>query len=335
MNQIAAFLPVIRVFQILGISPFYVDEKFQPKERRAFKFYSLFLIGFSMLSLSGTFVDSDLYLNNAKNDIAHIVDFVQLLTVRIAHLIILCESLFQQKSLISFFENLCAVDVTMKRLKITLRPKKRSFFYVTFIMGLYFGAQCVVLSMLILREAFDLISYWTSYVLPFLVICARYFQIISYVGFIKTRFELLNQRMEEMVLKDEALTEVSTFPPFTSKNIFKLYPSEMKSSKMERIKNAEQLVLMRQMYDKLYVLNMIVNHSFGLSTLVMIAKGFIAITLNCYFVFLRLQITPMQTIDGYKIVESTFWILPHVVNVIALSAVCHFTSLTVTIKLIQ
>lgn len=332
MNQIEAFLPVIRVFQLLGLSPFSVDEKFWPKESRNLRFFSLFQIGCFFVSLLGTFSKRELFLSDTQSDVAHLVDFVQLMGVRVAHLIILCESLIHQKSLISFFESLCEIDEMMKKVKIDEYPKKKSFVYVGLVVSFYFGAQIVVIWILILREEFHRLSYVWFYILPFLVICIRDFQIISCVGFIKKRFELINQRLEEIVLNDDKLSVVLSYPSLKTSSTFKLYTSDLKSFKQPNlIKNAKQLLLIRQMYEKLYVLSTIVNYSFGLSNIVNIAKGFTAITINLYYIFLRFQIVPLQGLDVLiACIQSFFWLLPHMVNIILLSAACHYTSLTVT-----
>ena len=76
--------------------------------------------------------------------------------------------------------------------------------------------------------------------------------------------------------------------------------------------------------------------------LVNIANDFVAITSNCYFIFLSLQNVPLKQDHVLKVigklylinpntdkliiyVGSIFWSIPHLANVLFISAICHYT----------
>lgn len=322
MNQVFAFLPSLRVFQFLGLSPFSIDRKYRPKEIRGFRFYSLFQIGFSLIALTGTLYEWNLYKNAEKSGIGNMVDFLQLIGMRLAYLTILCESFVQRHSLTKFFVSLSEVDAKMRNVKIDVGfegKQGKNVLVLLLAITFYLGSQFVVLTMVILRHESQDFAYWFSYIFPYFVSCLRGYQAINFVWFIKQRFEVLNERLAQICLAEET-TKVRPSPDI------KLYIRETKPWKHQKVAtNFEQLVMFREMYHKLYILSQTVNYAFGVSNLVIIANGFVAITLNSYFVFLRFKSFPMDMDDAYKCVESIFWSLPHLVNIVLLSAACHFT----------
>lgn len=332
MNQIFAFIHSIRLFQIIGICPFSVDKNHRPVESRKMLFYSLFQIGLSVLGLVGSFYECKLYLNRIKNNVGNAVDFFQLVGMKITHFVIICESLYQQKTLIAFFTSLCEFDDAMKQVNINVRFKssRTKNIVVLFVeLIFYFGLPLIPLIILIIRHNYHMINYFASYILPHLVCCFRYVQVISCVWFIKRRFELLNERLAEINLQDAPMRIKAQYNHSFD---FKLYFKELKCFKQPQpLKNFEQIILMRQMYDKLYNLSLMVNYSFGLSNLINVANDFVSLTSNSYFVFLSSQKSPFLVDDAFHIAQTFLWSLPHLVNIVTISAICHFTVQVVSI----
>lgn len=326
MNQIFEFLYSIRLFQFIGISPFSIGKNFRPSESRQMKFYSLFQIGLAVLALVGSFYDRNLYLNGVKRNIANTVDFLQLVGIRLAHLIIVCEAFYQRKTLKYFFAHLCDLDLMMKQVNINVNFRKnqvKSSLKLLAEVVFYLGLPLIAISIVVIRQRFEMIFYGPSYLLPFLVCCFRYLQVSNCVWFIKKRFDLLNERLAEIELNNEnikvKLKNISSID-------FKIYLREIKKYKSSKpLKYFEQLILMRQMYDKLYNLSLMVNYSFGLSNLVNTTNDFFSLTSNSYFIFMSFQNSPLLPDHIFHIVQTFFWGLPHLVNVVTLSAVCHFT----------
>lgn len=330
MNQIFVSLPSIRVFQFFGMSPFAVDQNFQPKESRWLRFYSLLLIAMALIGLVLSFIQWDMYLNGLKSNTGYIADFLQLVGIRTAHVIILCESMYQRKTLLKFFENLCEVDKMMEKAKINIKVEARQRKnYLAIISVLLFnvGMQLMVLIInTVFREGYQVL-YWVSYLPPFLVSCLRYFQAFNCVLFIRKRYEILNERLAQMQLKDEGFSVPQKLIPTVD---FKLYVTDSYLKPSKPLKDFQQIVLMRQMYDKLYILSTMVNYSFGLSNLINISNEFVSITVNGYFVFLSLQSWPLSEDHWLRVIQAIFWCLPHLINIILISTVCHLAVYTVS-----
>lgn len=330
MNQIQAVLPSIRLFQLCGINPFGIDKKNQPRESQSLKFYSLFHIGLSIVGLGLSFYQRTLNVNGS--DIGRTVSFLQLIGIRIAHFIIVCESLLQHKTLKNIFITLCQVDTMMEKAKIEKKVETKNYFALPVLF--YVGIQLIVLALLIYQEDYQFLGYWASYLVSFLVSCFRYLQVFNCIWFIWKRYEILNERLAEVHLIDDVSgisSENHSKAGFVQSVNLKLYISDVKNTKRSKpIKNFDHLILLRQMYDKLYTMSMMINYTFGLSNLINIANDFVSITSNSYFVFLTLQISPLEHDHVLKVVNSIVWSLPHFVNIIVISAICHFTIHTVS-----
>lgn len=333
MNQIHALIPSLRIFQVLGINPISFDKNNGPKRQsRGLKFYSLFIIGCSMLALAGSFYERDLYINKTQRNIASIVDFLQLIGIRIAHLVTVCESFIQQKMLQEFYVNLCDVDATMKKINIGetkfVENRAKNVCATTLLMTIYVGVQMTVIALLILRGDNNMIRYRGSFFFPFIVCCFRYYQVFTCVWVIRQRYKLLNKRLAEIELMDGGTKKVSREVPSLD---FKLCISEVKTEKRSKpLKSFEELIILRQLYDKLYVMSTLVNYVFGLSNLVNIASDFVAVTANSYFIFISLQSSLIGVPQLLKVAQSIFSCLVQVVNVVSLTAICFFTMQTVS-----
>lgn len=319
MNQLYSFLPSIRVLQFFGISPFGVNKDYYPTPNRNLRIYSFIQITIFAIALIGVMYERDLYLNGRNNSVGNTVDFVQLTGIRIAHFVILCESLIQNKSLIKFFKNLCEIDMMLKKVEIDIDFQleyRTNFKLLCFMLVFYFGMELIVLSILTIRVEYRMVGYWLSYLLPYLVSCFRYYQVINCVWFIKKRFQYLNDKLEELKMKHKMLKDVPSMNVlgkskfvatigFVEESYFKIYSTankQQRNPKSMPIKDFEHLILMRKLYDKLYIISTMINYSFGLSNLVNIGNDFVAITSNCYFVFLSLQNVPLQEEHVLKVV---------------------------------
>lgn len=328
MNQIHAFLPTIRFLQVLSLCPFSVDKHFQPKLSQRLKFYCLGWMIVSVTGLLPLYYKSEIYVSGEKSDVGTTVDYIQLIGMRLSHIIILIEVLVNEKILIKFFSNLCEIDENINKVGAVIdfvKEKRKSTQRLFLALLFYVGVSLLHLTVVFLRSQFGLITnYWLSYFIPYVISCFRYFQIFNLVSFIHKRIAILNDKLAELDMKAEEEE------PIQLPTGFKLYTTDNKfKSRPPTIKNFEQLNLFRETYDKLYVLSTIVNYSFGLSTLVNIGNDFVSITSNTYFMFIRLQKVALDLDDILRIMETIFWCLPHFVNVLVIVALCHSTVQTV------
>lgn len=321
MNQICITRPSTWIFQIFGLQQFTIKSS-KARESWNLKWYAVLqLIIFVLLFIRGLY-DRELYLNDRKNNVGNTVDFVQLLGIRVAHLVVLIESIVQSKKLEKFFNNLYDVDfLMMKKLGIAFDSKveqKKCFYYFMSVFIFYVGSEGVVLCTFLLRKDTNLISYWISYLIPYLVCCFRYYQIINCVGFIRKRLELLNKKLEEVKVKskEELNNRINNLQKRSSKLIASIGLLEESYLKFSASHNGngktkdpclDKLITLRQLYDRLYELSSLINESFGLSMLVNIGNDFVAITSNCYFIFLAFQHVPILYFHVLKMIGETFF----------------------------
>lgn len=320
MNQIFAVLLSIRIFQLFGLSPFSIDKNFRPKISNGLRTYSLLQIMLSLFAILTPFFLGNMYNNGLTSSTGYIANFLQLIGTRIAHFIILCESLCQEEMMRKFFVVLSEVDKMMKNSKIDTKievGQRKNHFLVALALIFYIGLQLMTLLINVKFLEGNQVSYWACYIAPYLVSCFRYFQVVNYVWFIKKRYEILNDRLEEIQLKSSLCTKQN------HSNVYKLYFKKLRFSRPTV--NFQEIALMRQMYEKVYVLSTIFNRSFGLSNLFSIANDFVAITVSAYFVFLSLQSWPLPREYLLMNLQTIFWCLPHFTNIFLIAMVCQLT----------
>lgn len=323
MREIAEFFHSFRLFQFVGMNPFSFDKSFNPVQSRFLKNYSIFQISLLVLGFLGLLNQRKLFLNETKNDVGFAVDYFQLVGITATHLIIICESFYHRQTMAEFLQNLNEFDKVMKEVKNSARIKKSSKQNLIVLISevfFYFGMILAAFIVLMIRREFSMITYFASYFAPHLVCCFRYIQVCNCVWFIKRRLEILNEKLADFKLKNEP-NEAKLFGnsnlKFNTKNkVFK---------KPKPLKNFEQIILMRQMYEKLYNSSLMVNYSFGLSNLINITNDFIALTSNSFFMFTFFQNFPLQMEDVLEIIQTLFFSLPHLINIVAISSICHFT----------
>lgn len=329
-NLVFSLLPSIRVFQCLGFMPFSVTKKHKLRSTAKFRSVSLVQSAIAVLGVIITCCNFDFYVNGENAGIGNTVDFFQLVSIRLAHVLMLCEAILHRNALESFFENLLEVDRSLMKVDVVVDYKKQrtwNYWRVSLTVIYCIGSQLLVLMTIILRDYGEpmfpyYVLYWLSYLLPYLFSCARYFQLVTCIWAIKQRFELLNDRLSKAELvggkKPKKYMTISS-KLYDEMNIFRhARPSS----------DFDDLVLFRKVYNKLYLSSLTINYAFGLSTLINLSNDFLAITLNSYFVFLSL--TPSFTARHVlKVFQSIFWFLPHCVNILAITAASHFTIQTV------
>ncbi|KAH8284291.1 hypothetical protein KR044_006933 [Drosophila immigrans] len=82
------------------------------------------------------------------------------------------------------------------------------------------------------------------------------------------------------------------------------------------------LPLLVLLYQRLWLLVGLLNRCYGLSMLVNLGNDFLAITSNCYWIFLNFRQFAASPYDFLQILGSTLWTTPHLGNVLALALLC-------------
>lgn len=266
---------------------------------------SVILIVSSVLAVVRTLQGRDTYLNGTWNNIGFTVDFLQLVGMKAAQCVIFCESLYHSNVLKKYFTTLREVDDVLEKLQVkrSKSDRKRSLAILISMITFYVGTQLIVVSINVYREKHLMVVYWTDYVIAYFISCLRYFQMFHCVWFIRTRVEALN----------ESLSTTNSEEKWKFNPIF----------------DFERANQHRQAYHKLYMMSTMVNKYFGISSLINIANDFVTLTVNCYFVFLSLQGAAINFDNVLNVVQSFFWSLPHLVNVVLITLICQLTVDTV------
>lgn len=316
--MIKALKPFIKLFQVIGLSPFVVTDHSLLVESTLTTIYSIVSIAVFLAAFVYGFFQEDLASipnDQPMNEIAHTVDFIQLTGIRFAHLIILFEGLIRRRKLIQLLCKLNDWDLIVQkhysnmhishetiRKKICLKLLGSGTFYL--------GIQLILLMIILLRQQYQFTYYWSLYLIPFTVCCLRYVQIYILISLLKDRFHLVNKKIEQLQLNasDDFLT--------------------MKNAAIDdslSLSPVEQLIILRTLYDKLWELTNLVNKCFGLSLLVNIGNDFIAITGHCYWIFLTIENVPVGVNDILAVVGSTIWTIPSLINSFMIASICHVT----------
>lgn len=331
-NLVFSSLPSIRVFQILGLLPFSITKKHELRSTATFRFVSLLQSAIALIGIIVTCCNFSFYVSGENTGVGNTVDFLQILLMKLAHLLIILETFLHREALKSFYDNLHEVDRSLMKVDVFINYKKQRIWNcwrVTLAASFYIGIMALGVTTVILRDygqpMFSFyVSYWMSYFVPYLFSCVRYFQLISCIWAIKQRLELLNDCFSKTELKVGRKAEKCRTISWQVQN-------EINFSRRKRPSTEfEDLILLRTVYNKLYLSSLTINYSFGLSTLINLGNDFLTITLNSYFVFLSAQ-NSFSARHVLKIFQSIFWSFPHCVNMFAISTASHFTTQTVRI----
>lgn len=323
--MIKALMPFIKLFQVIGLSPFVVTDNVALVEAKLTTIYSVVSIAVFLGAFIYGFFQEDIFAipnEQPMNEIAHTVDFIQLTGIRFAHLIILFEGLVQRKNLIRLLCKLNDWDLIIQKhynnLQISHETIRKKILLKLLASGtFYLGIQLILLLIILLRQQYKFTYYWSLYLIPFTVCCLRYVQIYILISLIKDRFDLINRKIEQLQLNSaESQTktnhEVLIMTNSTSNTTCDLSP-------------VQQLIILRQLYDKLWELTNLTNKCFGLSLLVNIGNDFLAITGHCYWIFLTIENVPVGLNDILAVIGSTIWTIPSLVNSFMIASVCHVT----------
>lgn len=315
--------PFIKIFRLVGLFPVTFDHMYQPVEAVQTKIYSVLSIStFFFIFVYGFFEPDSYYVQNeAHNNIARTVDFIQLIGIRFTHFITLIESLLQRNALMQLLCKLNKWDeIIQDELKIVINHenlRKQTVNRLVTSVGFYFGIQLILLCIIIVLKDFAFIYYWIYYLVPFIVCCSRYVQIYIVVSLIKNRFEILNDAMSKVIF-------------INTNNTTQQLNEQKNSSKTSKINGIEKINLIRDLYHRLWEISSLTNQSFGLSLLANIGNDFVAITGHCYWIFLTIQHFPGGLDDTLAVIGSMIWTIPALTNAFLIASICHTTVETVS-----
>jgi gustatory receptor len=315
MNTIYTVKPSIRIFQAVGIAPVAIDRSLKVVTSSSFQVYSSFLLViFSIAFIFGLF-NSKLQMNAENNGIGNTVDYIQLVGIRICHILILMESLLQHTNVTLFFEKLCEFDFLVQRklniLKDHRQDRRRISLQLATLLCFYIFCEIIFVVIVILRKDYEFFEYWAIYLLPFVVCCLKYTQTVGFVQLIKTRYRFLNEKLATLkwsstsVHQDSSIIRndkvVNAIEYRMERELQQLKVNKLANQKKLQITSIDEMIVIRNLFDKMCDLSGLINQIFGLSMLINIGNDFVAITSNSYFIFAYFQDTTIQNKDSWKI----------------------------------
>ncbi|BFG00235.1 putative gustatory receptor 2a [Drosophila madeirensis] len=317
MDTLRALGPLHRVCQVCNLWQWRLDKESGLLRRSSW----LELYGWTVLVAAGGYAAYGLFQeSNGSGDaddmmdaettissIGHTVDFIQLVGIRVAHMAALLEALWQRQAQCNFYAELAEIDRQLARdlqMNVDSRQvRRRTNRRAMWMLWGYVASQILILvAKLVAPGSRRFPIYWIQYLLPMLVCGLRYFQIFTAVLIVGQRLELLLDALRTLQLQD-SVAEAETETTGTASSMLRL-------------------VAVRQLYQRVWSLVALLNRSHGLSILLLVGNDFLAITSNCYWIFLNFRQSAASPYDILQIVASAVWSAPHLGNVLVLSLIC-------------
>ncbi|XP_017092933.2 putative gustatory receptor 2a [Drosophila bipectinata] len=242
--------------------------------------------------------------------IGHTVDFIQLVGMRVAHLVVLLEALWQRKAQRELFAELGEIEsLLVKELHADVdsgrkRLRRQLGRQAVWLLWGYAISQSLILCAKLLGPGHYFPVYWIYYLLPLMVCGLRYFQIFTAVQIVRWHLDLLLQSLQQLQVKAVVLGD---------------HGGECLEAENMAMK---RLSAVRIIYQRVWALVSLLNRGFGISMLLLVGNDFLAITSNCYWIFLRFRQSDASLGDILNILASALWSAPHLGNVLILSLLC-------------
>ncbi|KAM7347934.1 gustatory receptor 2a [Cochliomyia hominivorax] len=328
------------IYQIACLSPTLIDRKtWCLIKSRLLQIYILIItMGSTAFMLYGLFTDDD-FIKTNDNDVGQTVDFIQIVGIRVAHIVSISECLIRRNEQKQFYMEVKEIDRIFERsLNVDVNNKKfrrttiQRFVLMAFI---YLAAEFFILASKLLSQEKNFILFWIFYLLPLLICGIRYFQMFTAMRIIKHRFKLLVNILNQINLKtfkcpqkDLNITDnINRIGAVNLPQTLILLETSLLKRRRCDMENPElkRLLIVREVYNRLFNISEIINRYFGVSMLINVGNDFISITSNCYWIFYNFQDFHSTRNDFLLIAGSAVWTIPHLVNVLVLAILCERT----------
>lgn len=153
---------------------------------------------------------------------------------------------------------------------------------------------------------------------------------------LKHRYDLLVKILNQINLRKHKCPQkdvdiMNTTNPLNFPQTLALLETSLLKKRRCDMENPElkKLLIVRDVYNRLFNISEIINNYFGVSMLINVGNDFISITSNCYWIFYNFQDFHSTRNDFLLIAGSAVWSIPHLVNVLVLAILCERTVQTV------
>ncbi|XP_055845346.1 putative gustatory receptor 2a [Episyrphus balteatus] len=333
MNILESISIPHRLFQLCNLSQLKLEKKtWSTAKSRFLEIYSYIVVLCSTaLLLYGIFVPTKV-ANKLSSDIGKTMDFIQLVSIRIAHIACVIETLCrrnEQQMLLKRIQEIdrlfeISLNIDVDNRKFRSKNLKSGLAMIT----LYLSCEICIILVTVYGPSPDLVSFWILYFVPFIICGIRYFQYFIFIAIIKQRFrKLIDVLANVSLLNANKLSEKEKLyngkVPATVKLVKNL--NKFNKNLYRNGFDLTNLLVIRDIYNRLWELSILVNKCFGLSILVIVGMDFLAITSNLYWIFLNLN--KYSTVyEGFvRVIASAIWSLSHVFNILTIALMCHKT----------
>lgn len=280
MDTITAMLPFLRLFQLSFLTPFALTKNFKITKTFLLTIYSVLMILVCVGAIYYYFVNRNLSLVEEEFSIGRFVFFILQVWSWISLLVIIIESIIKRDSQSKLLDELTDVDNILRNefgIEINERAVRKSMFgrFVIWLLC-FLGIKSAnfIYNGVIYKDpdATGVLDVWLWSLTPFLICCFRNFQIITYILSIQERFHRLHNCLEKTDL----------LPP-----IQECYPNS--NGKTNKINDISKVIVLENIYAKLWQATLLINKSFGASIVVNTLTDFLWITACFYNLYVALN----------------------------------------------
>lgn len=301
-EQMSNFIGVFQIFSLFPCST-------HPIMDILLVVYSIIhvLIIFAIFA-SAFFINSVLEDNNALSLLVGGLVFVGLL---ITHFINIFQALLTRKKQNMIYQKFDEIDFLLQNqllVNINYKSLQQKLFIKYFIIKtLLITIHISSIVSVIINQLF--IQYYLHLILPVFIIRIRCIQNMFYVDLINEKLNLMNQKLEDINSKHR------------DKMAFILFADKMQKFDRKDTKNSlyEQLLVLKQIYGKLWDVSNLINDCFGWSLLVIVTQYFIEFTSNGYWLFLALE----NVLDRSIATQSLCSIFPIIIILTSMAYSCY------------
>jgi hypothetical protein len=242
----------------------------------------IILIGISTLFTYGLFINS--VIGSSGDSLSAMVEALVFAGVIVTNIINVLHAWFSRDEQFQIYEKFDEIDMHFQsQLHHSIdHPAAKKMVYKKY--------GCLLLFMLVIQGilfSFNnkiSIRYWL--VLTFCVLSLRFrcFQTLFYIDSMDLKLKLLCDKLNSLIVQnqnDNYFEKMEKHPSFIQVNDYHEYGS--------KVSVFDQLVIMKQIYGKIWDVANLINDCFGWSLLTLITQNFIEFTCNGYWLFLALD----------------------------------------------
>ena len=315
MSFIRTILPLLRAFQLFGLSPFSIDANLSELTVR--NRWTIWMVVIVIVNIALFFYDIMASYSNYGTGIAlrDIIDVASLITIRLGALVCVTEAFLNRSQQIDILNKLAMIDATLSNeLEASSRDDSESRqtlgYFRKWVSAILLNEITVAIIIIIDSNPVYL-EPWLSSCVSWYLTTVGYIQTTLYVRSVLVRFKVLNKRNE--------LLRLEVGRPDTS--------CSMINQSMET-ETIEQLSVIRKLYQNLWEVSHSINECFKWSLLVNIGNDFFRLAANLYWLFTWLA-NPVAA-DALGISPNLFWGISNVIHIVLIAHNCHFTVLEVS-----